>query len=118
MKGCIIMEYYGTIVTIRNEGHYLASGELFCTTNIGINFYLISYNNGILKIEPQVNANLEKFALMVSKLFDPSSNFYGVKRVKFEFNGIPISVSAKKATPFLIVKQYRDKCKNQENNSK
>jgi len=113
------MDYYGTIVTIRNKYHALdSSTELFCTTNKGVDFYLISYNNGILKIEPQVNTNLEKFALMVAKLFDPSSNFYGIKRVKFEFNGIPISVSEKKATPFLIVKQYRDKCKRQENNSK
>ena len=28
-------------------------------------------------------AIVEKFASMVSKLFDPSSNFYGIKRVKF-----------------------------------
>jgi len=108
----------GTIVTVHSEGISLNSGELFCTTNRGFNFYLISYNNGILKIEPQFNSNLEKFALMVSNLFNPSSNFYGIKKVKFEFNGIPISVSKKNATPFLIVKQYRDKCKKQETTSK
>jgi len=103
------MSTHGTIVTIDNRHRPVSTTDLYCVTNKEVQFYLLSFNNGILRIEPKVNTNIEKFALMVAKLFDPSSNFFGIKRVKFEFNGIPISVSAKKATPYLIVKQYKDK---------
>ena len=111
------MSARGTIVKIDNAGR-LSDSQLYCTTNKGVSFYLSSFTNGILKIEPKINSQIGEFASMVAHLFDPTSNFFGVKRVTFEFNGIPISVSKKNATTFLIVKQYEDKCKKQENNSK
>jgi len=86
-----------------------SNGEIYCETSLGINFYLRSFNKGVMTIEPTKFVTIENFAEMVSACFYPSSNISDIKRIKFNFNGTPISVSAKKSTKFLIVKQYYNK---------
>ena len=83
--------------------------RLYCKTDLEVNFYVQSYHKGVLTIEPIPGVSIENFASMVAALFWPSSPIYGLKRVKFKFNDIPISISDKKATKFMIVKQYYEK---------
>lgn len=115
------MSIGATIVTINNSKRLTDALNpptyLYCDTNKYISFYLVSYNNGTLKIQPKTNTTIEKFASMVAGLFEPDSNFYGVQRVDFEFDGISISVSDRCSASFLIVKQYYDKLKELAKNS-
>ena len=101
MNGDVIME----IKLLKVD----SDGLIWCDTDMGVGLYIRSYNKGVLTIEPDNFVSIEKFAKMVSTCFYPYSKLRGIKRIKFTFNDVPISVSAEKSTPYMIVKQYEDK---------
>ena len=89
-----------------------SDGLIWCDTDMGVGLYIRSFSKGILTVEPPKGISIIEFAEMISACFYPSSNIKGIKRIKFTFNDIPISVSEKHSTKQLIVKQYYDKQKD------
>lgn len=60
----------------------------------GNKFYLKSFKKGIMTIEPAHNCRFYEFAHDVIGCFEEDSNFYGVKAIEFDFNGVWYTVTA------------------------
>ena len=72
----------------------------------GTYFDVKSFNKGVLVIEPPKGVDIYYFAGKIAGCFEQGSNIQGIKAICFEFNEVPITVTAENAAPDRIVRMY------------
>lgn len=74
-----------------------------------MSFRVISFNKGVMVIEPISCYIIDDLAENIAGCFESSSNFYGLKAIEFTYKGVSVLVKSKNATPQEIVQLYEKK---------
>ena len=69
----------------------------------GFFFAVQSYNRGVLEILPSYGTHIDDLAEAIAGCFVEGSNFYGVKQIDFEFDGIEYSITSENANADDII---------------
>lgn len=96
---------------VRFKGFSSYYGTLGFQFGDGGAFNVKSLNEGVMVIEPLYCHTIDSLAKNVAGCFEKSSNFYGLKSIEFEFNGVYVSVTAKNANPDEIIQLWYEKMK-------
>ena len=98
---------------------YFACGCLFRTQN-GEWFWVKSFEDGVATLEPMTAVDIDHFASIIEGCFNPNSNFETelkkafelkerLKKIRFKFGGITISVKRKTANSKTIKSNWEEK---------